>query len=103
MDKDYHKQKSKEHYEKYKNQYKTRNALQKQRTRSIINEAKKNGCVVCQEKEIVCLDFHHLGGKDQTVSSMLGWNDQKVENEISKCIILCANCHRKYHAGLLKL
>lgn len=27
----------------------------------------------------------------------------KVEEEINKCIILCANCHRKLHAGIIKL
>jgi hypothetical protein len=101
MDKDYHKQKSKEHYQKYKEKYNARNRLQKQRTREIINEAKSYGCLVCKEKEKACLDFHHLGNKDVLVSTMLGWNDKRVRDEINKCVVLCANCHRKHHAGLL--
>ena len=103
MDSEYHKQKSKEHYQKYKEKYKQRNQLQKQRTRAIIAEAKQHGCSVCSEKEHVCLDFHHLDGKDKEVASMLGMNDTRVKEEISKCVVLCANCHRKHHAGLLNI
>ncbi len=103
MDSEYHKKKSKEHYQKYKQQYNERNQLQKQQTRKIIAEAKQNGCSICNEREPACLDFHHLGGKDMTVSSMLGMNEQRVKDEISKCVVLCANCHRKHHAGLLDI
>jgi hypothetical protein len=103
MDLDYHRQKSKEHYQKYKQKYNERNQVQKQRTREIIAEAKQGGCSVCSEKQPACLDFHHISGKDKTVASMLGMNDDRVREEISKCVILCANCHRKHHAGLLDI
>lgn len=103
MDSEYHKQKSKEHYQKYKSKYNERNQLQKQRTRQIIAEAKQRGCIVCSEQEPACLDFHHLNGKDMTVSSMLGMNDQRVKEEIAKCVVLCSNCHRKHHAGVLDI
>lgn len=101
--KEFHRQKSKEHYQKHKEQYKERNQLQKQKTRLLINQAKDNGCAKCGEREKACLDFHHLGEKDMTVSAMLGMNEQRVRFEISKCIVLCANCHRKLHAGIFGL
>ena len=101
--KEFHRQKSKEHYERHKESYRERNRLQRARTRSIINEAKANGCEVCGEKETACLDFHHTGEKDKTVSQMLGMSDKRVRDEIAKCVILCANCHRKHHAGVLDL
>lgn len=100
-DKEFHRQKSKEHYQKYKQQYKERNKKQRERTRQIINEAKSVGCTVCGEKEFACLDFHHLSDKDMAVSAMLAFNDQKVREEISKCVVLCSNCHRKHHAGII--
>jgi hypothetical protein len=103
MHQDYHKQKSKEHYQKYKQKYNERNLLQKQRTREIILEAKQSGCLVCFEREPACLDFHHLNKKDMSVASMLGMNDDRVKEEILKCVVLCANCHRKHHAGLLDI
>ena len=103
MDSEYHKQKSREHYQKYKQKYNERNRLQKQRTREMIAEAKRNGCIKCSEKEHACLDFHHLGDKDLSVSAMLGMNDERVQEEINKCVVLCSNCHRKLHAGIIGL
>ena len=101
--KEFHREKSKEHYQKYKQKYNERNQLQKQKTRLIIEEAKEGGCIKCNETEKACLDFHHLGDKDTTVSSMLGMSEQRVRSEISKCVVLCANCHRKLHAGIIGL
>lgn len=45
------------------------------------------------------LDFHHLDPreKDFTISSRLGW--EAVVEELKKCVLLCANCHREAHAG----
>jgi len=60
-------------------------------------------CLICKEDHIECLDFHHLDPavKDGDVSDMVrnvGWNT--LMNEVQKCVVLCANCHRKYHAGI---
>lgn len=98
-DKEYHRQKAKEHYWANKEEYNQRCQEQKARTRLLLNEVKSVGCNRCGEKSVSCLDFHHLHGKDRTVSSMLGMSDKRVQAEIDKCIILCANCHRKLHAG----
>ncbi len=35
------------------------------------------------------------------VMNMEVW--EKVKAEIGKCVLLCANCHREYHAGKLQL
>lgn len=63
-------------------------------------------CSKCGESNPVCLDFHHvdptnkrtgrlsLGGAIRTK----GWGLKRIQEEISKCIVLCANCHRKEHA-----
>lgn len=103
MNKEYYRQKSKEHYKKYKEQYSARNKEQRARTKNIILEAKSSGCFVCDEAEPACLDFHHIKGKDMIVSAMLGMNDTRVKEEIAKCVIVCANCHRKIHAGIIKI
>lgn len=61
------------------------------------------GCQLCGEKEPCCLDFHHKENKEFNVSqaytNMI--SKERLEKEIKKCIILCANCHRKVHAGIL--
>lgn len=59
------------------------------------------GCRVCGEREAVCLDLHHEGEKEFTISSANGVSLARLRAEIRKCIVLCANCHRKVHAGLV--
>jgi len=60
-------------------------------------------CSRCNEDHPMCLDFHHIdpGVKENTVSNMAAQRNMSgVLREISKCIVLCANCHRKEHARL---
>jgi hypothetical protein len=68
---------------------------------------RESGCVVCNESEPCCLDFHHLdpNNKKENVSQMIRRkpNVIKFMEEIKKCIVMCSNCHRKLHAGLITL
>jgi|TARA_R100000742_G_C4178290_1_gene14275 hypothetical protein len=66
-----------------------------------INNLKlKKGCNHCgYNKHPIALDFHHLNKlfKEKNVSSYwrTSWAQFKqIENEIEKCEVLCANCHR---------
>lgn len=52
------------------------------------------------------LEFHHLtpGLKDFGIGehgATKAWD--KVKQELDKCILVCANCHREIHAGLIDL
>ena len=62
-------------------------------------------CQVCSESDPACIEFHHLGNneKDFNVGDYLrfGFGRERILAEISKCLALCANCHRKLHAGRL--
>jgi 5-methylcytosine-specific restriction endonuclease McrA len=64
---------------------------------------KQHSCVVCGESTTVCLDFHHKvpSEKDFTISHMRNMSLTHLRAEISKCVVLCSNCHRKVHAGIL--
>lgn len=73
---------------------------QKQRNILIVDELKKCGCCKCGEVRSYVLDFHHVDPttKDDSVSHLL--KTASVEHlleELSKCIVLCANCHREWH------
>ena len=68
-----------------------------------ISEYKANlGCCNCKENDPACLDLHHLDSetKEGNVSDLVKkGNKNKVLEEIKKCIVICANCHRKHHSG----
>ena len=59
-------------------------------------------CAVCGEKDIRCLDFHHINRADKIMSvgemASRFFNKDSILREISKCSVLCSNCHRKLHS-----
>lgn len=58
------------------------------------------GCMKCGKKDIphYALDYHHIGEKYYPIHVMImtGVMDSFL-NELLKCKILCANCHRGEH------
>jgi hypothetical protein len=79
---------------------------QKQRKHQWINDFKaEKGCSTCKESDFNCLEFHHLNRseKEYDISRMVSDNvgDERILKEIERCIVLCANCHRRHHAGTL--
>jgi hypothetical protein len=59
-----------------------------------------DGCRRCGETDPACLVFHHHSGeKSETIASLVGdaYPKEKIRSEIKKCVLLCANCHRKEH------
>jgi hypothetical protein len=53
-------------------------------------------CVDCGESDLAVLDFDHIGAKTSAVSAMIanGTRWDRIEAEIKKCEVRCANCHR---------
>jgi hypothetical protein len=50
-------------------------------------------------KNFAALEFHHLDSstKDIQISKTRTASKEVTINELKKCIILCANCHRELH------
>jgi len=61
----------------------------------------QRGCLKCGETHPYCLEFHHpdIKEKEYLVSDLIrhGASKKLILREIDKCILLCANCHRKFH------
>ena len=63
-------------------------------------------CAVCgYNKCIQAMDFHHIEPeyKSFTLSGSHCRKWKIIEEELKKCIVLCSNCHREYHAGQISL
>lgn len=60
---------------------------------------RRHGCTRCVERDPACLEFHHVEEKEMQVTRMVthGYARDRINEEIEKCIVLCANCHRKEH------
>lgn len=55
---------------------------------------------VCGESDPVCLDFHHTSDdKELAIADAVqkGWGLERIMREVAKCVVICANCHRKLH------
>lgn len=58
-------------------------------------------CVDCGEFDIVVLDFDHRDGKSANVSRLTHSECSlaRLDDEIAKCDVRCANCHRRKTAA----
>lgn len=62
-----------------------------------------SGCTSCAEDDYRCLDFHHVDAASKAFGiydgARRGRSLSSLDAEIAKCVVLCANCHRKAHAA----
>ena len=97
------KQQKKNWYEKNKethiaNMYENRVRKQTDGREYVWNYLSTHPCVDCGESDPVVLEFDHVRGEKRASLSRLirnGHSIEVIEKEISKCEVVCANCHKK--------
>ena len=72
--------------------------LYRERTAYLLEYFERNPCMDCGESDPVVLEFDHLDANAKlfNISQALpyrGW--QSILDEINKCDVVCANCHRR--------
>jgi len=72
------------------------------KVRQFQNEYKTKNPCDCGESDIDCLDFHHVNQKEMENRIPAIHTFNKTIKEMSKCVVVCANCHRKIHKGKIK-
>ena len=76
--------------------------IRRKRIRQMAIEYKGGECELCGYNHCIeALEIHHnnSSGKDFSISEKgytRSWT--KVKEELNKCMLLCANCHREIHA-----
>jgi hypothetical protein len=90
-----------EHYRANRQRYidaagKRRRRVAAKRVVYLVDYLREHPCVDCGEADPVVLEFDHLGDKEFGIGAR--WRDrswQAVLDEIAKCEVVCANCHRR--------
>lgn len=81
--------------------------IRRLRIKTKLVELKGGRCQICgYSRCLTALDFHHVDEKTKVFE--LSQRDltkswKKIFDEAKKCLLVCANCHREIHAGLVAL
>jgi ribosomal protein L30E len=72
------------------------------KVREYIDSIKKNSsCFLCGENRFYTLDFHHKNPDNKKFgianANMENRTIEEIQEEIDKCLIICANCHSEIH------
>ena len=99
----YQKEYAKKWYKKNKLRVIEKNKSRTEEQRKwFINFKSQLKCELCSESHPATLDFHHKDPKEKEIGICVamtrGWSRDRILKEISKCSVLCSNCHRKIHA-----
>ena len=93
---------ARQHYLDNKDKYKARakkfTALARRRNREYVTLfLLSHPCVDCGITDLRVLQFDHVRGKKELTISVAvnrGWSIKKIDDELQKCEVRCANCHQ---------
>jgi hypothetical protein len=69
-------------------------------------EYKGGKCQICGYNNYPgALDLHHINGQKDFGIGDKGYTRswERIKQELDKCILVCANCHREIEAGITQL
>lgn len=86
----------KAYYEKAKAKFLAQTKSAKRTLKESVNAKKLNPCTDCKKTyPPYVMDFDHIRDKVENVADMVSNGARlKVEKELEKCELVCANCHR---------
>jgi hypothetical protein len=90
-------------YRKNKDKSRARKERRRRRLCRWVYEYKRDECECtrCGEEHPGCLEFHHTNEEEKEFSvsqrANRGHSLDKIKTEIDRCVVLCANCHRREH------
>lgn len=98
---------SRKHYLKNKQKYMDNAVAARKRLRTYVRDRKNKPCLDCGVKyPYYVMQFDHLRDKKYHISELVNANNvKKLELELAKCEVVCANCHaeRTHQRGVAQL
>ena len=88
-----------------KDNYKNKVRYRKEKKDALRDYLLENPCVDCGNSDIRVLEFDHVRGiKKMDVTKMVShaYSWEKIQEEIDKCEVVCANCHKIRTFGRLE-
>lgn len=77
----------------------TKMSTQYQKCQNIVNKIKvDSGCIYCSIKDRSVLEFHHIDKINKSCVHKIT-SVKRALKEISKCEVVCANCHCRLENG----
>lgn len=97
-----------QHYTKYGDEYRARARVNRLKTREFLHEKileylKGKSCSICGQTDIRTFEFDHINPESKSFGIANGirygrkWDT--ILDEIAKCRVLCANCHKIHTAN----
>jgi hypothetical protein len=78
------------------NAHRRKQAIALERATLLVEFFRDRPCTDCGETDPLVLEFDHLGDKSFNIAKGLRTHSwQAVLDEIAKCEVVCANCHRR--------
>lgn len=87
----------KKYLQEHKEEFRAYGAKSRAKRRAWLNNVKVSlGCRRCGIRDVRVLDFHHIDPLEKSFGVSASWHPSReaLEEEIAKCEVLCANCHR---------
>lgn len=58
---------------------------------------RSDGCIDCDGRNAAVLDFDHVADKEAAIGQLvfLGASRERLEAEMARCVVRCANCQRR--------
>lgn len=79
----------------------------REKLKKLLVEYKGGKCEICgYDKCVSALEFHHLNPEEKDFAiGQKGYTRsfERNKSEVDKCILVCSNCHREIHDGLIDL
>ena len=81
--------------------------MRRRKLKAMVVEYKGGRCMLCGYSRCVwAFELHHINdSKKEFGLSVRGLTRSwvKIKQEADKCFLVCANCHREIHAGIVQL